>query len=116
MVVSIRQGIFIIHFNILRVILHKEMTRFTEQMGMFVNVVHSVLNDFAFAAELEVDTNASQMCTWARAYVHRIIFIILSGFQSIQNVFANTWQALNQFNIVNSSTSKSSQGVGLPPT
>ena len=51
------------YFYILRVILYKGMTIliiFTEQMGMFANVVHSILNELAFAVELDLD---SRMCT-----------------------------------------------------
>ena len=47
---------------------------------MFVNVVHSILIEFAFAVELEFDTSASRMCTWARAYewaifIHKYQFL-----------------------------------------
>ena len=35
---------------------------FTEQMGMFINVVHSILNELAFAIELDLDTSTSLMC------------------------------------------------------
>ena len=37
--------------------------RFTEQMGMFVNVVYSILNELQFAVELDLATSASRMCT-----------------------------------------------------
>ena len=36
---------------------------FTEQMGMFVNVVHSILNELVLAVELDLDTSASRMST-----------------------------------------------------